>query len=333
MAKEKKNPFAAQLKKAQKNFDSANTAGGFVNKNVEDGKQEFRLIKADLVSVASGTKLMVEWTCEFEVDKKLLKKNKEAGIIKARDGIETEQNMSFLKRKLDMFGYDTSELNLAQDLCQILEEISKKKMVIEGVVKTSADEQFQNVMFNRVVDEGDSAEDDDDDDDASEDEDEEEEDEEEDADEDEEDEDEDEEDEDEDADEPDMKKGDFVMFKPPRARKALKCKITLLKNGKADLKDEAGGIHKGILLEKLEAVDDADADDEDADEDEGDDESSFGEIEKGSKLEVKVKGKGYKAVAVAEPNDRNETIKVKFSNGPLKGQVKNVDQSDCELLD
>lgn len=328
----KSNAFAAHLKRAQKTFDNANKAGGFVNKNVEDGKQQFRLIGANLVFVSNNTKLMVEWVCEFEVDKKVLKKNPEAGIIKSRELLESEQNWGYLKRKLDMFGYDVSELNLAQDLPQILKEIAKKKLTIEGVVRTSPDEQFQNVMFNRVLDEGeetDEEEDDDSEEEEDEDEEDEEDSEEEDA-EDEEGDEEDDEDDEEDGDEPEFEKGQSVMFKPPRARKALKCKITKISNGKADLKDPAGGVHKGILLEKLEAAEDEDDDDED---EAGEEEEAFGEIEKGSKLEVRIKGKAYKATAVADPDDKNETVKVKITSGTLKGKVQTVDQADVELLD
>lgn len=332
----KNNPFTSHLKKAQKAFDNANKAGGFVNKNVEDGKHQFRLIGANLVFVSNNTKLMVEWVCEFEVDKKVAKKNPEAGIIKSRELLESEQNWGYLKRKLDMFGYDVSELNLAQDLPQILKEIAKKKLTIEGVVRTSPDEQFQNVMFNRVLDEGEETEEDEDEEGDEEGDDEEEEDDEEEGDEDDDEDDEEgDDDESDEGDEPDFSKGDVVMFKPPRARKALKCKITKIGNGKADLKDPAGGVHKGILLEKLEAAEEEEDDEEEAgDEDEaGDEEEAFGEIEKGSKLEVRIKGKAYKATAVADPDEKNETVKVKITSGTLKGKVQTVDQADVELLD
>lgn len=324
MAKE--NKFASFLKKAEKTFKSAQKAGGGggINPNVEDGKQEAKLVKAEIVEVSQGKKIMVAWSWEFEVDKKAKKKNKDAGIIVQRDGLETEQNFSHLKRKLDAFGYDPDEMNLAQDLPQVLKKLSSVQPMCEVVVKTSDDEQWQNVMLNKVLDEIESDDDADDDD----------------ADDDDDDSDADDEDGDDDADEPEYKKGMTVLFKPPKARKALECTIKKIANGKADLEDEAGKKFKGILLEKLELPDsdddddDADDDDDSDSDDDGDgDESEFGEITKGSKLEVKVDKKAYKATAIADPDDRKETVKVKFTTGPLKGQAKTVDQADCELLD
>lgn len=336
MPKKETSKYASHLKKAQKVFDEATSGGGSVNRNIEDGKHEAKLAKMDIVEVAGGKKLMMQYTWIFDVDKKLLKKDKNAGLLISREGLDPErpQNFTFLKRRLDTFGYDSAEMNLAQDLPQICKEMTKKGVTCEVTVKTSDDGQYQNIWVNRMVDEGDT-DDEDEDDSEDETEDEEESEDEDDSDEEDEEEDDEESDEDEsdddeeDGGDPELEKGNTVLYKPPRARKPSKFTVTKIKNGKADLKDEAGGIHKGILLENLELVESDD--DEDDEDDEA--ESEFGEISKGSKLEVKDGKKTYKAVAVADPDDRKETVKVKFTDGPKKGKVVTVEQGNCELLD
>lgn len=318
-----------KLAAAQKKWKKAKPASssGMVNENVEDGNYTAKLTGKDIKIQNNKPAVLLQYTIEDE--------DAADEVVTARYWLETEQNLSYLKRDLGRFGYEVDDLDLSSDLDGILDEIVEAEPVCRISVRTS--DEWQNVYLNRVdeMNEDENEEDEEEEDDDTEDEDEEEsEDEDEDEEEDEEDEDEDDEeedeeededeesedededddeeeeedeDEDEDEEEVEIAKGDVVLFKAPRAKKSEECKVTSISESKgtANLKrDRDGKTFKGIKLELLEVP-------EDEDEEENDDEE-LAELEKGSKVIVNVKGKEQPATVVLI-NEAKENAKVRLT--------------------
>ncbi len=315
MAK-KKIDFTARLKKMNRVWKQAEESSGTgINEHIEDGNHEAQLVSAELVDV-SGGKVMVAWKWKFaDVDKKILKKDKLAAFITSRDGLDTAQNMSFLKRRLSTFGYKSTEMDLANDLEDTLAELTKKKPTCKVKVKTSDDGQWQNVWPNKVTDEGEEVED-----------------EEEEEVEDEEEEEVEDEEEEEEGDAAEIEKDSEVLFTPPNGKKQLTCTVTRAnKDGTFNLESETGKKFAKIDADELELADGGEEDEEEEEEEDSDEE--FGDLEAGSKVEVDIDGKSYKATVVSV-NEKKETVKVKVSTpGKLKGQTKTVSTDAVELLD
>lgn len=144
--------FTKKLAGMQKLWEGASSAGGGSgsgpNDNVVDGKYEgVTLVDAKIVEVKDGTKLMVEWTYDFPVGEAAdREKNPAFGHVKTRDGMETEQNIGHLKRRLRYFGIDPDQVKSAE-LTQALELIAKGRPSVTCRVWTSTDGQWQNVQL------------------------------------------------------------------------------------------------------------------------------------------------------------------------------------------
>ena len=147
-------------------------------------------------------------------------------------------------------------------------------------------------------------------------------------------------DEDDDDEAPEIAKGDSVFFTPPRSKKAKKCEVKKVAGGKANLEDEDGNKYPGIVLSKLELIDE-DNDSEDDDEDDDEDEAPK-KPKKGSKKPAPAKGKkGKKAAEDDDEDDDDEDddedeveieagskVSVNFKGKEYTGKVKEIDTDD-----
>jgi len=364
--------FRNKLKKMGKNWKKveAATAGSNVNRDIEGRFEEAILRKAELTERGKGG-LMVAWTWEFPELKgkkgtESGKKFKKAPQITVHTGLESDKNQGFLKKDLATLlpEVEVDELDLADDLEQVLKELTTNQPTAAVTVNISDDGQWQNVWVNELVEAGGGGDDDDDDDDAEEDEDSDDDEDEDSEDEDDDDEDEkpkrgkkggkkskkgkddededdeeEEEDDDEDEDsdddeeeeeEAEISKGVTVLYKPPKGKKQLEFTVVKVDEKKktAILKDSKGKkLDAPVKLKLLELAADEDGGDED------DDEEEFAKLEKGTKVEVTIDDKPYSGTIVST-NDKEESCKVKVtSKGSLKGKVKKVPVEDVEVLD
>ncbi len=203
----KKFDASKALAAAQKLWRKAKKKMGERTKVVEfdDGRYLARLVGAKLEKSNAGrAQIRFVW--------KFVEGEYEGKEKWAFQGIETEDNLTFLCADLDRLGYDVEEIDdLVKDLPGILAELEKAKPVCRISLKTKDGSEYQNVYISKLMstdeededeEDEDSDEEDSDDDDEEEDEDEEEEEDDE-EDEDEEDEDDAEEDEDADSDDED----------------------------------------------------------------------------------------------------------------------------------
>ncbi len=143
--------FGDRLKKMEKMWEQTSEAaggGGGVNANVENGKREARLVEAKIVEVKDGSKLMIQWTwdCLDVGDKATRTKTPDFGYVVTRDGLDTEQNLGHMKRKLKFFGFDHTQVKAAE-LEAALEMITKGHPLVNIRVYLSSDEQWQNVQL------------------------------------------------------------------------------------------------------------------------------------------------------------------------------------------
>lgn len=303
------------LKRMNKTWTETDAAGGGTNENVEDGKQKFKLKRLGFFKT-QAKKLMLEWVWEFPVDKKLLKKNPDAGVIKTRDGLETEQNIRMLKRKLAKFGYDVDQMELPADLMQVCEELSEQQPGIVGQVKTSDDGQWQNVWINKVLEDGDDddAEEEEEEEDADDDEGDDDE-EESDDDEEESDDDEDEDEESDDDEEEDDEDDEDEEEEEKPSKKSKKSKKSKGKKSKDEDDDE-----------------DEEEEEEEEDEEEEDDEEEESEIEVDSEVMFQPpRAKEPIVCVVTKITKKGEAkLKRKDNDKPVKGLVK---VSELELAE
>lgn len=358
--------FRNALKKMNKAWKKTEPAafGSNVNLDIDGDFEEMILRKAEIVERGKG--LMVAWTWEFpELEGKKGahsgKKYKKAPQVTVHTGLETDKNLAFLKKDLGVLlpEVELDELDLADDLEQLLKELTTNQPTCSGRVGISDDKQWQNVWPNELADGGsgddedededededsdedededdDSDSDDDEDDDEDEDEkpakrgkkggkksekeeDEDDEEEEEDDDEDEDSEEDEEEDEDE---EPEIEKGSKVLYTPPKGKKQLEYTVIKVdaKKKTAILKDSKGKkLDAPVKLKVLELV--------------AEEEEDFGKLEKGTKVEAMIDDKPYEGEIVST-DQKTETCKVKItSKGKLKGKVKSCAVEDVEILD
>ena len=142
-----------KLQKAQDNWVSArsraNESTGFTE--VPDGRYLAHLTAAQIGESKSSGRLQIQWTWtiadgEFEGDTKL-----------DFDGLETEDNLVFLGRKLARFGYELPEDITA--IADILEELIEKRPLARIRLKTRGE--FQNVYVDKIMRSVDNDEDDD----------------------------------------------------------------------------------------------------------------------------------------------------------------------------
>ena len=325
-----------KLAAASKKFKGAKapSSTGMVNDSVLDGNYEATLVGAELTEQASKAALIYTY--------KINEDDAEAGgeEIKQRFWLETEQNLSFLKRDLGRFGYEVDDLDLAEELEGLCKELVDAEPLCRISVKT--DGEWQNVYLNKVLEmqeENDEEEEEDDEEEeekkpakgkkSSDDkkpsksskaskqvvEEEEEEEEEEEKDDDE-----------EEAEAPEIEKGSIVMFTPPRAKKAVECIVTSIdkKKASADLRGPNKEKFSGIKLDVLELVEEEEEPEAEAEEAE----EETAELDVGSKVFVTVKGVEQKGV-VKEVDEESEQVKV-FVHKLRKTVTVSVDQIEID---
>ena len=132
-----------KLKKAQINWvgarTRANESSGFTE--VPDGRYLAHLTGAAIGESKSSGRLQIQWTWtiadgEFESDTKL-----------DFDGLETEDNLVFLGRKLARFSYELPEDITA--IADILDELVEKRPLARIRLKTKGE--FQNVYVDKLM--------------------------------------------------------------------------------------------------------------------------------------------------------------------------------------
>lgn len=342
MAKKKSPKLSTKLKKllgtASKKFKKTEAvASQFVNENVADGQYAFDLVGAGVSEFGSG-KARVEFRLKLT---EAVRNGDEDSIdeeVVSGFWLETEQNLSFLKKTLSLF-VDVDDDDF--DLAAFIEEGGLDEIAAEepsGVVNIRMNGDFQNVNIIKLDEGG--------------------------GDEDEEEEEEDkpkkkkggkkkkdvEEEEEEEEEAPEIAKGDTVLFTPPKAKKAKEFTVTKLKGGKADLEDDDGNEFKGILLAKLELVDPENDDEEEEeeepkkkvraggpkkkksskDEDEEEEEEEDADLEEGDKVSFNFKGKECKGTVEAI-DEEEETVEVVFKHDGKK-MTKEFPADKLELI-
>jgi len=288
-----KASIKAKLAKQSKAWAAADAgAGGGSGCDLEDGRYVAAITAMELTETTNGD---LQLSTTYEVSE-----GDSAGTsATAREMLKSEINLSYLKKKLKLFGYDPDELNLAEDLEGCLEQIVASSPAVRIQVKTSGE--FTNIYVNKVLSMDEPAEEEGEVDEVDED-----------------DEEVEEEESDDESDEEDgttdeqvIEKGDSVMYTPPKAKKAVECLVLSvdLKRGIAKLKDY--GMVKLELLE-LVAVDDSDEEDADEEEEEAEDETEeMVALEKGSQVSFKHGGKPATGKVLSVDDDA-QTAKCKI---------------------
>jgi hypothetical protein len=137
------NALKNKLKKAQNNWqgarERAKESTGFTE--VPDGRYLAHLTNAQICESRSSGRLQIQWTWtisdgEFEKDTKL-----------DFDGLETEDNLVFLGRKLSRFGYELPED--ITEISDILDELIEKQPLARIRLKTKGE--FQNVYVDKLM--------------------------------------------------------------------------------------------------------------------------------------------------------------------------------------
>jgi cobalamin biosynthesis protein CobT len=137
------NALKNKLKKAQNNWEGARSKAkestGFTE--VPDGRYLAHLTNAQICESRSSGRLQIQWTWtisdgEFEKDTKL-----------DFDGLETEDNLVFLGRKLSRFGYELPED--ITEISDILDELIEKQPLARIRLKTKGE--FQNVYVDKLM--------------------------------------------------------------------------------------------------------------------------------------------------------------------------------------
>jgi hypothetical protein len=298
--------FAKRLATMQKKYEAAQAPAGFGECPLEVGRYRAK-ISAELKDIAG--KMAIEWS--FTV----VEGDFEGETATQLDGLENENSFGYLKKRLKQFGYDPDDVQLAESLESILDQINESELV--GVIQVKQNGDYTNVYLNKVeLEESDDAEEDG----AEESEEESEEEAEEEAsDEDENDsEDEEEAEEEEAEEEATIEKGSTVLYQKPKSKKAEEFEVLSVdeKKGTAKLK----GIPTSVPLAELtlvEAEEEAEEEEveeveEEADAEEEDDDTV--ELEVGSKVACDIKGRPVKGTVVSIDAD-SETAKVKTADG------------------
>jgi hypothetical protein len=305
--------FAKRLATMQKKYEAAQAPAGFGECPLEVGRYRAK-ISAELKDIAG--KMAIEWS--FTV----VEGDFEGETATQLDGLENENSFGYLKKRLKQFGYDPDDVQLAESLESILDQINESELV--GVIQVKQNGDYTNVYLNKVeLEESEDAEEDG----AEESEEESEDEAEEEAsdDEDENDSEEEEEAEEEEAEEEaTIEKGSTVLYQKPKSKKAEEFEVLSVdeKKGTAKLK----GIPTSVPLAELTLVEaeeeaeeeeeeeEAEEVEEEADAEEEDDDTV--ELEVGSKVACDIKGRPVKGTVVSIDAD-SETAKVKTADGKI----------------
>jgi hypothetical protein len=220
----------------------------------EDGRYKAKLIKAE-IGTSQNDRLQITWTWKFTAGE-----NKGEQVLDF-DGLETEDNLIWLGRKLVRLGAELPDD--LDDLQELLNDIVSGKP--EAMIQLITKGDFQNLRIQRLVDEEADEEEEDDvdeeeedeEDEEDEDDDEEDEEEEEESDDDDEDEDEeDDEDDEEEEEEVELESGMRVIAHVGR-KKLVGTVVSTAKDGQsAKVRMDAGGAVKKVAVDKIEVPED-----------------------------------------------------------------------------
>lgn len=134
------------LAKGAKNWKTATKRESSFGSNLEDGPYIMKVTDVELTESQSSGRPQVKW--EFTVQEGESKGQKAYEY----DGIETEDNLYFLQRRIARLGYeipdDISELET------LLAKIAKEKPVARCKVQTK--DEYQHVYVNRLVNDADA---------------------------------------------------------------------------------------------------------------------------------------------------------------------------------
>lgn len=231
--------FSKRLKGAKKNWKkgrkrASDSPDGY--ESVDDGKYVARLKSAQVGESQSSGRLQIMWNWE------ILEGDFKGQTVLDFDGLETEDNLMWLARKLNKLGYEAPDD--LEDIEDLLKELEGEMLTFRIKLKTK--NEYQNLFIDKQVKDDDDDEDDDEDDsDEDESEAEEDDDDNEESDEDDEEDEEDDEsdesddeDEDEEDEEPELEKGMMVRFK--HKKKKVEGKVLHIKGDVVSVKLQSG---------------------------------------------------------------------------------------------
>lgn len=135
--------FSSKLKRLGGNWKKASKrdASAFGGSTLEDGIYRMRITGAELTESQSSGRLQIAW--EFTV----ADGDSKGEVVRDYDGLESEDNLFFLQRKLARLEKEVPEdISLIE---KVLAEIIKEKPLIRAKVKTKED--FTHVYINRLL--------------------------------------------------------------------------------------------------------------------------------------------------------------------------------------
>lgn len=269
--------FKARLAKMGKAYKTAEAAKGLGETNLEAGKYRANITGAELKEV--NGKLNIEW--EYTV----AEGDFENEVATNLDGIEREEAMPYLKKKLNMLGYDADTVDLAADLPTILAEIVDASPLV--VIQVKKNDDFVNIYLNKVED-SEASEEEGDAEEVEETE---------------------AEEEVEEVEEASIEVGSTVLYTPKGQKKAKEFLVEKIDEKKKTAKLKGLVNPVGLDLLELAAVEEVEeAEEADAEAQDSEDEA---ELTKGAKVEVDINGKPSTGIVLSVDED-DETAKVKL---------------------
>lgn len=109
---------------------------------LEDGRYIAKLVGTDIGESQSSGRLQVTWIWE------IVEGEYTGEQVRDYDGLENEQNLVYLLRKLAILGYDIDQVNVG-DLEEVLEELVAAKPLCRIRLRTRGD--FQNVYIDQMI--------------------------------------------------------------------------------------------------------------------------------------------------------------------------------------
>ncbi len=136
--------FSKRLGKLKGNWGKARKRdrSEFGGSTLEDAIYKMEVTSAELTESQSSGRLQVCW--EYTV----LEGESKGETIRDYDGMESEDNLFFIQRKLERLGFDAPED--PAEIEGILNKVGKKKPKIKARVRTKDD--FTHVYVNRLLD-------------------------------------------------------------------------------------------------------------------------------------------------------------------------------------
>lgn len=136
--------FSNRLKKLGGNWKKASKRdpSEFGGSSIDDGIYRLRITGCELTESASSGRLQIHW--EFTV----AEGDNKGEQVHDYDGLESEDNLFFLQRKLARLGKEVPEDVSAIEA--VLQEIEKERPLIRARVKTKDD--FTHVYINKMLD-------------------------------------------------------------------------------------------------------------------------------------------------------------------------------------